>query len=114
MILGLIVTALGVGLFPTLNQPFITILLTLAGAGLGIFYISSMAYMNETVPNSLKGTISGAYYLFWGVGFFIGPILIGKLGELPLKSLGFYLFALALLLDVFVITYLSTRQKRCL
>lgn len=112
MILGFLVTALGVGLFPALDQPYITIILTLAGAGLGIFYISSMAYMNETVPNSLKGTISGAYYLFWGVGFFMGPILIGKLGELPLKSLGFYVFAIALLLNVFVITYLSRGQTR--
>ena len=112
MILGLLVAALGVGIFPALDQPYITMLLTLAGIGLGIFYISSMAYMNETVPNSLKGTISGAYYLFFGLGYFMGPILIGKLEELPLKSLGFYLFALALLLNVFAITYLSRRQTR--
>jgi MFS family permease len=43
---------------------------------MGVFYLASMAFLNEIVPDSLKGTISGAYYLFWGSGYFFGPLII--------------------------------------
>ena len=49
--------------------------LTLASAGLGVFYLASMIFLNETVDERLKGTISGAYYLFFGVGLCFGPPL---------------------------------------
>lgn len=105
MIIGLIIAALGLVIFPGLSQPLISIVLTLASLGLGVFYLSSMAFLNEIVPNSHKGTISGAYYLFWGIGFFFGPILIGKLGELPGYNKGFYVYSIALILEVATMTF---------
>lgn len=100
MIIGLTIAAIGIAIFPMLSQPWISIILTIASLGLGIFYLSSMAYLNEIVPNSLKGTISGAYYLFWGVGMFFGPILISKLSSMYNSSIGFYSFTSALLLEI--------------
>lgn len=111
MIIGLIVAALGLGIFPGLTQPWISIVLTLASLGFGVFYLSSMAFLNETVPNSLKGTISGAYYLFWGIGFFLGPLLIGKFGESPGFHKGFYVFSIALLLEVVTMTFFYRKTK---
>lgn len=111
MILGLIIAALGLGIFPGLSQPLISIILTLTSLGLGVFYLSSMAFLNEIVPNSLKGTISGAYYLFWGIGFFFGPILIGKLGELPGYNKGFYAFSIALILEVVTMLYFYRKSS---
>jgi MFS family permease len=112
MITGLIIASLGIAVFPGLEQPFVTIMLTVASLGLGIFYISSMAYLNDKAPNSLKGTISGAYYLFWGIGFFAGPVIISRLGELPGFNTGFYIFSAALALEVILITYLYNKERR--
>jgi MFS family permease len=112
MIAGLIIAALGLGIFPGLGQPLISIVLTLASLGLGVFYLSSMAFLNEIVPNSLKGTISGAYYLFWGIGFFFGPILIGKLGELPGFNKGYYAYSIALILEAVTMTYFYRKSSK--
>jgi hypothetical protein len=48
--------------FHKLQQPWLSAMLTLAGFGLGVFCVSSMAFLNESVSGSLKGTISGAFY----------------------------------------------------
>jgi MFS family permease len=96
MIAGLMTASFGIAIFSELNQPLISVALTIASLGLGVFYLSSMAFLNEVVPNSLKGTISGAYYLFWGIGFFFGPIIIGQITKSG-SSLGYQLFSVFLL-----------------
>jgi MFS family permease len=82
MIAGLLTVAGGVLAMPACSFPLIIVVLTLAGFGMGVFYLASMAYLNEIVSGSLKGTISGAYYLFWGSGYFFGPLLITKVVDL--------------------------------
>jgi len=104
MIAGLLIAAVGIGIFPGLGQPWVSVALTLASLGLGVFYLSSMAFLNETVPESLKGTISGAYYLFWGIGMFFGPVLVGKLGESSSFDAGFMGFSFVLLLEAVLMT----------
>ena len=96
MLVGLVIASLGVYTFQYFSQALIiSIVLTLASLGLGIFYISSRAFLNDNVLDSLKGTISGAYYLFWGIGMFFGPILVGKLINIS-SSLGFITYAMLL------------------
>ena len=100
MLGGLMLALFGTIIFPFLVLPWISIVLFIASLGLGVFYLSSMAFLNEAVPNSLKGTISGAYYLFWGLGMFFAPLIIGRVSALYSYKVGFYLFATALLLEV--------------
>lgn len=111
MIFGLIIAAVGMFIFPGLGQPWILIALTLASLGLGVFYLSSMAFLNEIVPNSLKGTISGAYYLFWGIGFFFGPLIVGKFGELSGHNIGFFMYSLVLTLEAITMIFLYRKVK---
>ena len=111
MILGLIIAAAGMFVFPGLDQPCILAVLTLASFGLGVFYLSSMAFLNEIVPNTLKGTISGAYYLFWGIGFFFGPPLVGKLGEMSGGTIGFFIYSLVLIMEAIVMLFLYRKLK---
>jgi len=111
MIFGLIIAAVGMFIFPELGQPWILIALTLASLGLGVFYLSSMAFLNEIVPNSLKGTISGAYYLFWGIGFFFGPLIVGKFGELSGHNIGFFMYSLVLTLEAITMIFLYRKVK---
>ena len=110
MIIGLYTSGVGLLLFSQLDHPWTIIILTLASLGLGIFYLSSMAFLNDIVPNSLKGTISGAYYLCWGIGFFFGPIIIGQLGRLPGFNKGFYIFSLLLIVEA-IIMMTGSRQQ---
>jgi MFS family permease len=93
MVCGLVLAAVGLALFSPLQQPWINVPLTLASLGLGMFCVSSMAYLNEGVSDSLKGTISGAYYLFWGLGYFLGPLAAGELGNFMGLNISFYLLA---------------------
>lgn len=86
MIVGLLMAALGVATFHKGSYPWFIVLLALASLGLGMFCVSSMAFLNDRVPESLKGTISGTFYFFWGMGYFFGPLLIGKFGT----SIGFH------------------------
>jgi MFS family permease len=73
MAIGLAVAAVCLGILPGLELPSTLAALTAASLGLGVFYLASMIFLNETVGENLKGTISGAYYLFWGIGMFFGP-----------------------------------------
>ncbi|WP_371380284.1 MFS transporter [Sporomusa aerivorans] len=81
MIVGLFITAGAIAITPVLNTPFILLALTVASLGMGVFYLASMSYLNEIVPNDLKGTISGAYYLFWGIGMFFGPPIMSRVSD---------------------------------
>jgi len=109
MIAGLLTASLGIAIFSELNQPLISVALTIASLGLGVFYLSSMAFLNEVVPNSLKGTISGAYYLFWGIGFFFGPIIIGQMTKSG-SSLGYQLFSAFLLIEALILVFCSKEK----
>ncbi len=111
MIFGLIIAAIGIFTFSGLGQQWILIALTFASLGLGVYYLSSMAFLNEVVPNSLKGTISGAYYLFWGIGFFFGPLVVGRIGELSGYSLGFIIYSTLLISEAIIMIFLFRKTK---
>ena len=94
MLAGPGIAAIGIVLSVSLPHPWIYASLTLASVGLGVFCVSSMAHLNESVPCSLKASVSAAYYLSWGIGFFIGPLLIGAYGDMLKPESGYYLLAL--------------------
>ena len=103
MIWGLLFAATGLAFFSPLQSPLVYLMIALTSFGLGMFSVSAIAYLNEAVADSLKGTISGAFYLFWGLGFFIGPILAGKIGETAGFGIAFYLLALLLVFEVLLL-----------
>ena len=104
MIFGLGMAAAGFAVFNLFTLPLIYLPLMFASAGLGVFCVSSIAYLNECVSSSLKSTISGAYYLAWGTGYFIGPLAIGWVG----LDIGFY--ALAVLMAIQVAIFWFTNK----
>jgi len=93
MIGGLAAAAIGFATFAPLPHPWVYVPLTFASFGLGVFCVSSLAYLNECVPDSLKASISGSYYLSWGLGYFLGPLLVGYLGEGTNQQAGYQLLA---------------------
>ena len=110
MVCGLILAAAGLAVFSPLQQPWINAPLTLASFGLGMFCVSSMAYLNECVSDSLKGTVSGAYYLFWGLGYFLGPLIAGELGNSVGLSVSFYLLSGLLGIETILLMVIGARR----
>jgi MFS family permease len=99
MVSGLGMATLGQAVFPWLQLPQIYLPLLLASLGLGLFFVSSIAYLSECVPDYLKGTISGAYFLFWGAGYFLGPLVVGRLGDDFGLETGFYVLSVLFFLE---------------
>ena len=81
MAAGLAAAGLGLCASPFAGRPAILAALAVASLGLGVFHLASMIFLNGTVDDSVKGTVSGAYYLFWGVGMFFGPPIISNASE---------------------------------
>lgn len=106
MIIGLVTATGCMVLAPGLPGVWLQTVLALASFGLGVFCVSSMVFLNEHVPSSLRGTISGAFYLFWGVGYFIGPMLLGELTDSGGFKLGILIFATLLLGEAMAVAYL--------
>lgn len=79
MISGLLTAAVGIVIIPVSSFPLILLLITISSLGMGVFHLASMAFLNEYISDSLKGTISGTYYLFWGVGMFFGPSIMTRI-----------------------------------
>lgn len=107
MIGGLVLAAVGLALFSPLSQPWISAALTLSGLGLGMFCVSSLAYLNESVADARRGTISGAYYLFWGLGYFGGPLAAGIVGNTIDLNISFYLLAGLLGIEILLLLWYS-------
>jgi len=63
---------------------------------LGTYCLVSMAFLNDHVPSQCKGLISGMYYLFWGMGMFLGPLLLTNTIQIVGYSAGLRFFALIL------------------
>jgi MFS family permease len=89
MVTGMLLFALGQILFPRFTMGIAIGSLSIASFGLGLFLIGSIAILNDQVGNKSKGLVSGIFYLFWGCGYFAGPLILGYAGELGLYVQGF-------------------------
>ncbi|HPJ26555.1 MAG TPA: MFS transporter [Synergistaceae bacterium] len=110
MYLGFGLVVLGMATFMVLNGKAVFALLFCASFGLGMFCVSAMTLLNEAVPDSLKGSISGVFYLFWGIGFFLIPPGMAKLGALLGYARVFPMLAVLVCLDLLA---LRRQRKRC-
>ncbi|MFA0889208.1 MAG: MFS transporter [Synergistales bacterium] len=80
MYAGLLLVAAGLASFMWFSGNLVYVALSLASFGLGMFCISAMVILNGAVPVSLKGSISGVFYLLWGLGYFLVPPILTKAG----------------------------------
>ncbi|WP_051148603.1 MFS transporter [Desulfospira joergensenii] len=78
------------------------VLLGISSLGFGAFSLSSLAFLSEMVEDSLRGTVSGAYFLFWGLGYFSGPLIINGLDCFMEIRHAFLVFSFSLLIPVFL------------
>lgn len=105
MVAGLFVAAISLVSFPFFDSWTVIGLLGSASLGFGAFYLSSLAYLYEIVPSSQRGTISGVYFLFWGIGYFLGPLIIGWIEKHFGSGHGFYAFSILISIIAFLLIY---------
>ena len=74
-------------------------------------YRQAAAFLAEKAPDSLKGTISGAYYLFWGMGYFLGPIMWGVCGAFWGMEKSFFAFSAFLLMTAAAICLIRRKYS---
>ena len=91
MVTGLGAAAFGMALFPQAPLVWMFALLALAALGLGSFCVAALSWLNQDISHDMKGTISGCFYFFWGMGYFGGPFLMGLCGAPDRWQNGFFL-----------------------
>ncbi|WP_306029131.1 MFS transporter [Stappia sp. MMSF_3263] len=77
MVWGMALAAAGMASLPLVPGAWVYLPLGLAGIGLGVFCVVSMAELTGSVPDTLKGAVSGSYYFFWAAGCMLGPLAVG-------------------------------------
>ncbi|MCP3921845.1 MAG: MFS transporter [Desulfobacterales bacterium] len=110
MVTGLLVSGICIFLFHRFSNYILLLLISTGGLGLGIFYVSSQTFINESVSKSLKGTISGLYYFFWGIGFFSGPVFIGFVSDMWGVRVGMNI--LSLIIIILSVAIFSLLEKK--
>lgn len=97
MILALLCLGSGLAVIVVGNGYFLIAGLLTLMAGLGLFSISSMLYINEKSEAGNAGAASGVYFTFWGIGYFAVPLFMGLIGSIQLTEQMMYILALVIL-----------------
>ncbi len=114
MLGGLFFYSTGMLIFFHTSSTASLLILTIASFGLGLFLVGSIAFLNDQVGKSSKGFVSGLFYFFWGIGYFLGPIILGYAGKFNYYPQGFSAIGISGLVVscLILITYRSSPQKR--
>ena len=88
MAAGLAPAAIAMAFLPAAEGMVLLGLLFASMLALGIFGMSSLGYLNALAAPERKGTFSGFYFLAWGLGMFLGPLVIGGMDALAAPGTG--------------------------
>ena len=89
----------------TNNYLYLLSLALLLGFEAALFYTPLVAMVSDIAPSELEGTLIGSYRFFRDMGYFIGPILLGKIADLYMLPYSIYLTSLIILLAVVVLLF---------
>ena len=105
LILGSIAACVALGLVATLLMPATFVSLAISSFGLGVFCVASLAKLNDSAPQHLKGTVSSAYYLAWGFGYVLGPMMIGTVDRMIVEG-GYWVLCLLMAVEAITLAVL--------
>jgi MFS family permease len=107
---GLLLAATGLCGFMAFTVPlWIDAFLFMASLGLGVFCISSMTFLNRNASSNLRGTVSGAFYVFWGMGYFFGPMIVRNASGIMTFDVRLNILSLIILMEAISIARLFRR-----
>ena len=105
-VLGLFGSAVTIiALSLTSNYLYLVFLALLLGLEAALFYTPLVAMVSDIAPSEAEGTLIGSYRFFRDMGYFIGPILLGKIADVYKLDYSIYLTSLIILVAVVVLLF---------
>jgi len=89
----------------TNNYLYLVFLALLLGLEAALFYTPLVAMVSDIAPSEVEGTLIGSYRFFRDMGYFIGPILLGKIADIYKLNYSIYLTSLIILVAVIVLLF---------
>lgn len=110
VVLGMACSAISIVFF-TLTGDFILLLISalVLGAEAALFYTPIIAMVSDVAPPELEGTLIGSYRFFRDMGYFVGPILLGKVADSYGLRHSFYVTSICLFIAM-VIIQISSKE----
>ena len=90
------------------NYSYLVILAIFLGVGAALYYTPLVAMVSDIAPPEIEGAIIGVYRFFRDMGYFLGPIILGKIGDIYGLKYSFFLTSITLMAACMI---LYIRQK---
>jgi MFS family permease len=87
----------------TTNYLFLVLLALLLGVEAALFYTPLVAMVSDIAPQEIEGTLIGSYRFFRDMGYFIGPILLGRIADIYRLDYSFYVTSVVIMLAFLVL-----------
>jgi len=87
------------------NYLFLVLLALLLGVEAALFYTPLVAMVSDIAPQEIEGTLIGSYRFFRDMGYFVGPILLGKIADVYRLDYSFYVTSVIIMLAFIVLVF---------
>ena len=89
----------------TTNYLFLVLLALLLGVEAALFYTPLVAMVSDIAPQEIEGTLIGSYRFFRDMGYFVGPILLGRIADVYRLEYSFYVTSVIIMLAFIVLVF---------
>jgi len=89
----------------TTNYLFLVLLALLLGVEAALFYTPLVAMVSDIAPQEIEGTLIGSYRFFRDMGYFVGPILLGRIADVYRLDYSFYVTSVVIMIAFLVLVF---------
>ena len=87
------------------NYTSLVLLALLLGFMSALYYTPLVAMVSDIAPSDVEGTLIGSYRFFRDMGYFIGPLILGKIADVYTLNYSIYLTSVVLAFAVLVLIW---------
>jgi MFS family permease len=87
----------------TADYFFLVLLALLLGVEAALFYTPLVAMVSDIAPQEVEGTLIGSYRFFRDMGYFFGPIILGRIADSYGLDYSFYVTSAIIVLASFIL-----------
>ncbi|MFW6270454.1 MAG: MFS transporter [Bacillota bacterium] len=111
IIMGFIIIALSTVVVPYINTVNILILSQMIGGfGIGIVFSLLMGLSIKNIEDNKRATAMGFFQAIYGIGMFLGPVVVGAISDWAGLNIGFWVSGLIGLMGAFL-TYVLLKKN---